>query len=108
MSINFDDSLEVFLKKAIRINLVLYAENVEEFVLKKFRAQGFSEKEIYSMRMKRLWPLVKDIKSKRNRKHFQKFKNNFTLSDTIDNLGGNYATIFDFINTQNIVTKFFP
>ena len=40
MSVSFDDSVKVFLQKSVRVNLVLYAENVEEFLLKKYLKKG--------------------------------------------------------------------
>ena len=67
MSIDLEDSLAVFLRNAIRINLVLYAENVEEFLLKKYGAKGYTEEQILSMKLKTVWPLIKDIKSKKGR-----------------------------------------
>ena len=51
MSVSFDDSIKVFLQKSVRVNLVLYAENVEEFLLKKYLAQGYSEEQIYKMKL---------------------------------------------------------
>ena len=70
MSVTLDDSIKVFLQKSVRLNLVLYAENVEEFLLKKYDAEGYSKEQIYNMKLKTVWPYVKDINSKRDRKHF--------------------------------------
>jgi len=70
MSVTLDGSIKVFLQKSIRLNLVLYAENVEEFLLKKFGAEGYSKEQIYNMKLKTVWPLIKDINSKRSRNHF--------------------------------------
>jgi hypothetical protein len=36
MLFDLEDSLEVSLKKAIKLNLIIYAENVEDFLLEKF------------------------------------------------------------------------
>ena len=65
MSVTFDDSIKVFLQKSIRLNLVLYAENVEEFLLKKYGAKGYSKEQILNMKLKTVWPYIKDIKSKK-------------------------------------------
>ena len=73
MSVTLNDSIKVFLQKSVRLNLilyVLYAENVEEFLLKKYGAEGYTEEQIYSMKLKTVWPIIKDINSKRSRKHF--------------------------------------
>ena len=70
MSVTLEDSIKVFLQKSIRLNLILYAENVEEFLLKKFGAEGYSKEQILNMKLKTVWPYIKDIKSKRSRNHF--------------------------------------
>ena len=70
MSVYFDDSIKVFLQKSIRLNLVLYAENVEEYLLKKFGAEGYTKEQVLNMKIKTVWPLIKDIKSKRERRYF--------------------------------------
>ena len=70
MSVSFDDSIKVFLQKSIRLNLVLYAENVEEFPLKKYLKEGYTKEQIYSMKLKTVWPEIKNINSKIDRKHF--------------------------------------
>ena len=67
MSVSFDDSIKVFLQKSVLLNLVLYAENVEEFLLKKFGAEGYSKEQILTMKLKTVWPIIKDINSKRSR-----------------------------------------
>ena len=67
MSVSFDDSIKVFLQKSVKLNLVLYAENVEEFLLKKYLAEGCTKEQILNMKLKDVWPLIKDIKSKRDR-----------------------------------------
>ena len=67
MSVTLDDSIKVFLQKSIRVNLVLYAENVEEFLLKKYLKEGYSKEQIYKMKLKTVWPYIKDIKSKKGR-----------------------------------------
>ena len=67
MSVSFDDSIKVFLQKSIRLNLILYAENVEEFLLKKYGAEGYSKEQILNMKLKEVWPIIKDIKSKKGR-----------------------------------------
>ena len=74
MSVTFEDSIKVFLQKSIRLNLVLYAENVEEFLLNKYLAEGYSKEQILNMKLKTVWPYIKDIKSKRSRKHFSDHK----------------------------------
>ena len=73
MSVTFDDSIKVFLQKSVRLNLVLYAENVEEFLLKKYEAEGYTKDQIYKMKLKTVWPYIKDINSKRSRKHFSDY-----------------------------------
>ena len=73
MSVTFDDSIKVFLQKSVRLNLILYAENVEEFLLKKFGAEGYSKEQILNMKLKTVWPMIKDINSKRSRKHFSDY-----------------------------------
>ena len=65
MSVTLEDSLKVFLQKSIRLNLVLYAENVEEFLLTKYRAEGYRKEQILNMKLKTVWPYIKDIKSKK-------------------------------------------
>ena len=40
--VSFGASIKVFLEKSVRVNLVLYAENVEEFLLKKYLSEGLS------------------------------------------------------------------
>ena len=65
MSVSFDDSIKVFLRKSIRLNLILYAENVEEFLLKKYGAEGYTKEQILNMKLKTVWPIIKDIKSKK-------------------------------------------
>ena len=70
MTYPLEDSIKVFLQKSVRLNLILYAENVEEFLLKKYGAEGYTEEQIYSMKLKTVWPIIKDINSKRSRKHF--------------------------------------
>ena len=70
MSVTLDDSVKVFLQKSIRLNLVLYAENIEEFLLKKYLAEGYSKEQILNMKLKTVWPYIKDIKSKRSREYF--------------------------------------
>ena len=67
MSVTFDDSIKVFLQKSIRLNLILYAENVEEFLLKKYLKEGYSKEQILNMKLKTVWPYMKDIKSNRSR-----------------------------------------
>ena len=37
---------------------------------KKYLAVGYSKEQILNMKLKEVWPLIKDIKSKRDRKHF--------------------------------------
>ena len=59
MSVSFDDSIIVFLQKSIRLNLVLYAENVEEFLPKKYGAKGYSKEQIYNMKLKDVWPIIR-------------------------------------------------
>ena len=49
----------------MRLKLVLYAENVEEFLLKKYGAEGYSKEQILKMKLKTVWPIIKDIKSKK-------------------------------------------
>ena len=70
MSVTFDDSIKVFLQKSIRVNLILYAENVEEFLLKKYLKKGYSKEQILNMKLKTVWPMIKDINSKRSRQYF--------------------------------------
>ena len=70
MSVTLDDSIKVFLQKSIRLNLIWYAENVEEFLLKKYEAEGYSKEQILNMKLKTVWPYVKDIKSKRELRYF--------------------------------------
>ena len=70
MTYPLEDSIKVFLQKSVRLNLILYAENVEEFLLKKYGAEGYTEEQIYSMKLETVWPIIKDINSKRSRKHF--------------------------------------
>ena len=65
MSVTLDDSIKVFRQKSIRLNLILYAENVEEFLLKKYLAEGYSKEQILNMKLKTVWPLIKNIKSKK-------------------------------------------
>ena len=67
MSVTMDDSIKVFLKKSVRVNLVLYAENVEEFLLTKYLAEGYSKEQILNMKLKTVWPFIKHIKSKKER-----------------------------------------
>ena len=74
MSVSFEDSIKVFLQKSIRVNLVLYAENVEEFLLKKYLKEGYTKEQILNMKLKTVWPYIKDIKSKRSREHFSDYK----------------------------------
>ena len=67
MSVFFLKPIKVFLQKSIRLNLILYAENVEEFLLKKYGAEGYSKEQILNMKLKTVWSLIKDIKSKKER-----------------------------------------
>ena len=67
MSVTLDDSIKVFLQKSIRLNLVLYAENVEEFLLKKYLKEGYSKEQIYNMKLKDVWPEIEFINSKKER-----------------------------------------
>ena len=67
MSVSLDDSIKVFLQKSIRLNLILYAENVEEFLLKKYLKEGYTKEQIYNMKLKTVWPMIKNIKSKKER-----------------------------------------
>ena len=67
MSVTFEDSIKVFLQKSIRLNLILYAENVEEFLLNKYLAEGYTKEQILDMKLKEVWPIIKDIKSKKER-----------------------------------------
>ena len=46
MSVSFDDSIKVSLQKSVRVNLVLYAENVEELLPKKYGAKDYRKKQI--------------------------------------------------------------
>ena len=39
--------------------MVLYAENVEEFLLRKYGAKGYSKEQILNMKLKTIWPLNK-------------------------------------------------
>ena len=64
------EALKCFLQKSIRLNLVLYAENVEDFLLKKYLKEGYSKEQIYNMKLKTVWPMIKDINSKRSRQYF--------------------------------------
>ena len=67
MLVTFNDSIRVFLQKSVGVNLVLYAENVEEFLLKMYGAKGYSKEQIFDMKLKTVWPFIKHIKSKRER-----------------------------------------
>jgi len=67
MSVTLNDSIKEFLQKSVRVNLVLYAENVEEFLLKKYGAKGYSKEQILDMKLKSVWPFIKHIKSKKER-----------------------------------------
>ncbi|MBK5133742.1 hypothetical protein JJE00_04850 [Candidatus Bathyarchaeota archaeon] len=67
MSVTFDDSIKVFLQKSIRLNLVLYAENVEEFLLKKYLREGYSKEQILNMKLRDVWPEIEHINSKKGR-----------------------------------------
>ena len=49
----------------MRVNLVLYAENVEEFLLKKYGAEGYSKEQILNMKLKTVWPFIKHINQKK-------------------------------------------
>ena len=65
MSVTLEDSIKVFLQKSIRLNLILYAENIEEFLLTKYRAEGYSKEQILNMKLKTVWPIIKHLKSKK-------------------------------------------
>jgi hypothetical protein len=65
MWVSCDDSIKVFLQKSVRVNLVLYAENVEEFLQKKYLKEGYTKEQIYSMKLKTFWSEIKHIKSKK-------------------------------------------
>ena len=67
MSVTLNDSIKVFLQKSVRLNLVLYAENVEEFLLKKYLKEGYSKGQIFNMKLKTVWPFIKHLKSKKER-----------------------------------------
>ena len=66
MSVNLNDSIKFFLEKSARVNLVLYAENVEEFLLNMYGAKGYSKEQILDMKLKTVWPFIKHIKTKRD------------------------------------------
>ena len=51
MLVTFNDSIRVFLQKSVRVNLVLYAENVEEFLLKMYGTKGYSKEQIFDMKL---------------------------------------------------------
>ena len=42
-------------------------EKVEEFLLKKYGAKGYSKEQILNMKLKTDWPFIKHIKSKKER-----------------------------------------
>ena len=65
MSVTFEDSIQVFLQKSVRLNLVLYAENVEEFLQKKYLKKGYMKEQILNMKLKTVWPMIKHLKSKK-------------------------------------------
>ena len=67
MSVTLDDSIKVFLEKSVRVNLVLYAENVEDLLPKKYGAKGYSKEQILNMKLRDVWPEIEHIKSKRER-----------------------------------------
>ena len=67
MSVTLDDSIKVFLQKSIRLNLVLYAENVEEFLLKKYGNEGYSKEQILNMKLRDVWPEIEHMNSKKGR-----------------------------------------
>ena len=59
MFVTFDDSVKVFLQKSVLLNLVLYAENVEELLLKKYGAIDYSKKQIVNIKLKHVWTEIK-------------------------------------------------
>ena len=59
MSVTLDDSIKVSLQKSVRVNLVLYAENVEELLPKKYGAKDYSKKQIINIKLKHVWPEIK-------------------------------------------------
>jgi hypothetical protein len=62
MSLDSEDSFEDFLKKAKEKDQY-QANNIECFIIQKMKEEGFTEKQVYSMPMKRLWSLFMDSTS---------------------------------------------
>ncbi len=67
MSFDMDDSFGAFLKKIRKHNLFIVAFDVQELILKKYQEKGYSEEQIYSMRLGDLWPHIKSLSPKEKR-----------------------------------------
>jgi hypothetical protein len=62
MSLDPEESFKSFLQKAMESDQY-QASNIESFIIQKMKEEGFTEDQIYSMPMKRLWPLIMDSTS---------------------------------------------
>jgi hypothetical protein len=52
---DMEDNLVLFLDKARKYMLILYAFNIEEFILVKFLPKGFIGDQVFALPMKESW-----------------------------------------------------
>ena len=62
---DIEDTFKVFLEKSRKHMLILYAFNIEEFIMEKYLPKGFTREQVFAMPLKDLWSLIENYKSKR-------------------------------------------
>ena len=62
---DMNDNLETFLEKARKHMLILYAFNIEEFIMEKYAPKGLTREQIFALPLEDLWSLIENYKSKR-------------------------------------------
>jgi hypothetical protein len=61
---DIEDTFRVFLEKARKHMLILYAFNIEDFIIEKYQAKGLSREKIFDLPLKDLWPLIENYKTR--------------------------------------------
>ena len=74
---DMEDNLGTFLDKARKHMLILYAFNIEEFIMEKYLPKGLSRKQVFELPLKEIWSLIENYKSELKRTSwFQEKKTN--------------------------------